>query len=306
MKYIGALVLINVLIVSAYLIFATEVSGKRIAVFAGIGLILGIALLKGHQITHVKVPLIGEFTSVVEKATADANEVERIRNEVEQQRDSIALIVRDTNKAREDLDKVTTLTNDAKGKADQLAEVLTNAQKALEDLKVVGEFGLLLTKAQNDDRQAFDSLLEIAKNREHRFCGLANQALLRIITDPQVTGLLSYSIDWEKDHNLDPAKATLAEFAEAYKRELPFRQPTVVSAIWDQARFSKYERLQVLYEVIRTTGSIRCLHHASKIMNGESKVGKNILGYHEYIVWWEKNRLSYEEREKSPAAEGNH
>ncbi len=299
MKHLGALVLINVLIVSAYFVFATEISAKRVIVFASIGLSLGVAVMLCNRITRIKIPGIAEITSTLEKATADASEVETIRKDVEQQRDSIALIVRDANKGREDLDTVASLSSDAKAKADKLAEVLTRAQETLEDIKTVSEFGLLLSKASNDDRSAFDSLLAIAKDQKHAFWRISNQALIRIITDPQVTGLMTYSIDWKKDHNLDPAQATLDEFAEAYKREVSVRQPTVISALWQQERFPKSKRLQVLYEVIKTTASIRCLHHACKVMNGESKIGKNILAYAEYIEWWEKNRLSYEEQEKA-------
>lgn len=305
MKFLGGLLLINVIIVSTYFIFASQVSISRIAVFGAIGLFFVILLMFYDRITGVKVSGVGEITTVVERAIADAEEIEKIRKEVEKHRDAITLIVRDTNTAREDLEKVRLLSNDARGKADELAKVLAQAQETLEDIRTVGDFGLLLMKVSNDDRPAFDSLRDIAGDWKHRFCAIAKQALIKIITDPQVTGLLSYPIDWQKDYGIDPAKATLEQLVEVYTKEPPFRQSTVLLAMWDQNRFPKSKRLQVLYEVIQTTPSLRCLHCACDLMNKESKVGKNILAYDEYLKWWEENRLVYVEREnagpKNPA-----
>ena len=209
MKYLGGLVLLNVIIVVAYFSFGTQVSGKRIALFGGIGLFLGIALMLCDRITGVKVPGVGEITTAVEKATSGAEEVEKIQKEVEKHRDAIALIVRDANAARDDLSKVRSLSNEAKLQSDKLSKVFS---QAFDDLRTTSDLGLLLTKASNDDRPAFDSILKISRNQKHRFCDIANKALIKIITDPQVTGLLSYPIHWKKDHNLDPAQATLEEF----------------------------------------------------------------------------------------------
>jgi hypothetical protein len=297
MKYIGGLILINVLIISAYFVLATQVSSKRIAVFAGIGLFLGIAVMLCDRITGVKVSGIGEITTAVQKATADAEEVEKIRKEVEEHKDTIALIMRDANKARKDLDEVAFLSLEAKDKADQIAHVLTDAQTALDDIKTVSDFGLVLTRASNDDRPSFDSLLQIANDKDHRFFSIANQALIKIITDPQVTGLLTYNIDWKKEHNIDPSTVSFEEFVEVFKRELSIRQPSVLSAMWNQERFPRSQKLQALYEVIRTTPSLRCLHHACKLMNEEAKLGKNILAYDLFLKWWEENRALYQEKD---------
>jgi hypothetical protein len=299
MKYIGALVLINIILISGYFTFFTQVSGKRIAIFGTIGIFLGIAIMLSDRITGVKVSGIGEISTAVEKATSGAEEVEKIRADVEKHRDTIALIVRDANEARNDINEVAEISAEAKAKAEKIAEVLSEAQRALQEIKTVSDFSLLLTKASNDDRTAFDSILEIAKNRNHQFYSLANQALLQIITDPQVTGLLTYRIDWGKDHNLDPNTATWEEFLEVYRKEIPFRWPSVLSTMWKQDRFAKSKRIEALYDVIKTTISLKCLHKACKLINEEAKLDKNILAYDEYLRWWEQNRVEYMTKENA-------
>ena len=45
MKYAGGLLLVNVLLIVAYFLFATEVSNKRIIAFATVGVCIGGVLM---------------------------------------------------------------------------------------------------------------------------------------------------------------------------------------------------------------------------------------------------------------------
>lgn len=198
--------------------------------------------------------------------------------------------------ARSSATEVQELSRDARNQVSQIKTFVETARQSLDSIKSVSEFSLLLAKAKNDNRPSFDALRKIAKNKEHKFHDIANQALIQIITDPQVTGLLTYNIDWKKDHNIDPAKASLNDFAKIFSREISIRQPSVLTTMWQQTRFPKAEKLQALYEVITTTNSLRCLHEACRLMDEEAKLGKNILAYELYAEWWGKNRSSYQKR----------
>jgi hypothetical protein len=198
--------------------------------------------------------------------------------------------------ARSSATEVQELSRDARNQVSQIKTFVETARQSLDSIKSVSEFSLLLAKAKNDNRLSFDALRKIAKNKEHKFHDIANQALIQIITDPQVTGLLTYNIDWKKDHNIDPAKASLNDFAKIFSIEISIRQLSVLKAMWQQTRFPKAEKLQALYEVITTTNSLRCLHEACRLIDEEAKLGKNILAYELYAEWWGKNRSSYQKR----------
>jgi uncharacterized membrane-anchored protein YhcB (DUF1043 family) len=299
MKYIGGLVLINVVLIAAYFLFLTQVSGKRIFAFASIGLIIGVCLMLADRITKVKVPGIGEITAAVEKVTTDANEVEKIRKEVESHRDAIALVLRDTNTARKDLDELASLSKKSKEKADQVENVLSEAKTSLDDIKSVSDFALLITKASNDDRSSFDALRKIAGIEGHRFIEITQPVLMQIITDPQVTGIFSFNINWKRDYNLEPDKASFSDFANVFNKVTSIHQPAVLKTMWKQARFPKNNKLDVLYQVITSTKSIRCLHLACKLMDEEAKLGMNIIVYEQYAKWWEENKESYSKNLKS-------
>ena len=182
-------------------------------------------------------------------------------------------------------------------KADRIEKVLSESQSTLEDIKSTSDFAFLLTKASNDDRPSFDSLLTISRSQGNRFKEISTQALLQIVSNLQMTGIFSYNIDLKKFYNIDSAKASLADFAEVLKRTMPIHQCSILKEIWEQKRFSKATKLDMLYKVISSTHSIRCLHQACRLMNEEAKLEKNILAYEEYIKWWEENRESYNDKQ---------
>jgi hypothetical protein len=152
---------------------------------------------------------------------------------------------------------------------------------------------LLLTKASNDDRDSFDALRKIADTKGDKFQQIAYQALVQILTDLQNVIEVQYNIDWQKEYNFDPAKASLDDFVNVYVKAFLFYQPKILQTIWGQERFTKAEKLETLYAVIATTKSLKTLRLACKLMNEEAKLGKNILAYEQYSKWWEENRKNY-------------
>ncbi|MHC4475617.1 MAG: hypothetical protein ACYTEL_08220 [Planctomycetota bacterium] len=154
-------------------------------------------------------------------------------------------------------------------------------------------FYSLIAKASNDDRASFDALCKIAKTEDHRFQGNAYRTLREIVFELGLTALVQYRIKWKERHNLDPSKASLADFNNVFKQVIPAKHPSVLKTIWEQERFPKAEKLEMLYEVITKTKSIRTLHHACKLMNEEAKLDKNILAWEQYANWWKENRSNY-------------
>lgn len=92
MKYAGGLLLINIILVAAYFLFATEIDNRRILTFAGIGVCVGMAIMLCDRITRIRIPGLADMTSTVEKAKADADEISAIRKRIEDQSATVDLI----------------------------------------------------------------------------------------------------------------------------------------------------------------------------------------------------------------------
>lgn len=146
---------------------------------------------------------------------------------------------------------------------------------------------------------ALDALLDIVGMKREPLSKIARKALLNIIEDfekTDVKDLYKYEIYWDKT-GLDPSKASLEDFMGICNSDQLWGGrstwiPTVLETVWGQERFSKSERLQFLFDIIKTTQSLRVLRKACQLLDQEAKQGINVIGYTAYIEWWEKNKDS--------------
>ena len=92
MKYAGGLLLVNVLLIAAYFLFATEVGGKRVLTFASVGLAVGVFLMVCDRVTGIKIPGLADMTTVVEKAKADADAIAAMKKRIESQSATVDLV----------------------------------------------------------------------------------------------------------------------------------------------------------------------------------------------------------------------
>jgi hypothetical protein len=99
----------------------------------------------------------------------------------------------------------------------QLQNLITEAQAALSDLRSNADFNLLLTKANNDDRAAFDSIAEFSQ-KPGPFHDLAVTTINRIVieVDPLIFVRVDPEVPWNQLH-IDPSKLSLQELQTLYK-----------------------------------------------------------------------------------------
>jgi hypothetical protein len=175
-----------------------------------------------------------------------------------------------------------------------LQNLVAEAREALSDLRSNANFNLLLTKANNDDRAAFDEIVDISR-KPGSFQSLAVSAINRIVMDidPMVSVRIDPNVPWDKYH-IDLSKSSLQELLALYTSIPSLYRPRYLSDLWKQERFARGALLQMLYNVIQHESSLRALHRACVLMNQEAKINKNILGAHLYLLWWEQNKLRYE------------
>ena len=81
-----------------------------------------------------------------------------------------------------------------------------------------------------------------------------------------------------------------------YNRQMVPNRSTVLETVWAQERFSKYDRLQFLYDLVKTTESNRILYKACKLIDTEAKLNYNYLWYKQHIEWWEKSKDLYKNK----------
>ena len=186
---------------------------------------------------------------------------------------------------------------------------LTQVQKVRSEVNIARDeinFNLSLTKAANDGRFALDELHKIATTEGHRFQNPARQTVDQIIVDLQI--ILTYRdfLDLKKKYHLDPAEASLEDFYKVFDQGPLYDKIDVLAIVWGQERFPKAKRLEMLYEVITTTESIRILSSACELMDKEAKLGKDfILDHAQYAKWWEENREKYNKNPEDQPTDSN-
>jgi hypothetical protein len=187
-----------------------------------------------------------------------------------------------------------TMIEDQQNKlSSQINELTTRAQESLSKIESTNEFTTLVTKAQNDDRSAFDQILLIY-HAKGPFQDIAVRIVEEIALDfsREVQEFPFPSVKWERI-GIDPNVATLEELKVHFGNVARAFQPAYLNDMWRQDRFTKAERLQFLYDVIGTTNSLRDLEAACLLMNTEARIGKIFLDAKAYQKWWEQNKSMY-------------
>jgi hypothetical protein len=151
MKYIGGLLLVNVLLVAAYFLFATSVDNKRILAFTAVGVCIGVAIMLCDRLTRFRIPGLADMSSTVDQVKADANEVSAIKNRVEAQSATVDLIAKQAASTVEQLRNI----------------ACANAKATLTDLMAAKLMSGTTLKARLElHDQMIDSLKEIDVSKD--------------------------------------------------------------------------------------------------------------------------------------------
>jgi hypothetical protein len=293
MQPLGAAVLAITLVSGIILVVATKFETRRIIALTFLGIFGGIALLFADHVISAETkraekPVVDDIKVIAQKIRDDASAVNELRDTIERQRDEIALVVQDAKKVGTELNKAQKLTNMANEKLAAMAQIVSEGEQRLKRLDLIVDFSMLLAKATNDDRYAFDMLVEIAKS-EGSFNQIANRAVIEIANNISRQIRTDPKFPWYA-YNIDPEKAPIQEWRSIYSHVHEFYRPSFLSEFWQQIRFEKRDRLEFLYQIIRSDGSLKTVHRACMLMNQEANLNKNILAKELYMQWWEKEK----------------
>ncbi len=288
MQLLGIGLLLTTFALGTYFVLRTQIEIKRLIIFTIIGFFVGIFLFLSNQIINITNPIVEEITETAGQVRADASAIKEHRQEIENHRDKIALVARDTNKAQHELSELDEIKKKADEKLEAIQRSATEAEKGLKRLNSITDFSMLLARANNDNRYAFDLLIEIAKSNGV-FKELANRAVIEIANDIKFQDRFDPKFPWDA-YRISPEKAPIEKWRAIYNHIPAVYRPAFLSRFWQQDRFSKHDRLEFLYIIIRSDSSLRTVHRACMLMNNIAKLNKNLLAKELYVEWWEKEK----------------
>jgi len=153
MKKLGRIILLVVLVLSTYLMFLSQFETTKITLFTVIGMLIGFGFIISDRITSVKAPFL-ELRAEIDKARSDVKEIEDILKNVQSQKETIDLIVRDGNSVQK---KIIEIEKNTQLKSQQIDDLFDDAKKRIDNLRrnVDG-----LQKKINDVDKNFDKRTE--------------------------------------------------------------------------------------------------------------------------------------------------
>lgn len=311
-QLVGILIILNTLVVSGWLLATGHPFPKTLVALCSVACGVGLALVfyeRGFDLN-----LIGntKFRVAAQQAVADANEIAKIRERVENQSATVDLAVKkaaeaeraveaDANQIAEikkrveaqsvAVDSALKKAADVEQVAKDLSEKNLRAEESLSRMERTNEFMTLVTKAQNDDRSAFDQLL-LHRRTKGPFQDIAVRVVQELALELTQVIRTDPPVNW-KDIGVNPQSATLDELSAAFRKVVRAFQPAYLRDVWRQDRFTKAERLQFLCDVIGSTSSLRTLQAACALMDTEAKIRQNFLRAEAYQQWWDQNRSAY-------------
>lgn len=267
-----------------------------------IGLLIALAMMTIAylQLNEVRKERVaaGEALTQAQNAQQSAettsSELKNIENEVLGHKKSIETILDSARKDKSEIANIWSEAEKIKGQINDLNLIIKRAKKTIEEINETAEINFLLTKAKNDDRKAFKKILGLS-TIEGPYKNLLENAINQIVIDidPLYNIRMEPKVRW-KYYNTSPSTATIADFDRVYWSLPIVFKPDLLSELWVQKRIDIKEKLKFLYTVIQKENSLRALHKACMLMNKEAKINKTILGISEYSLWWETNKMKYE------------
>ncbi len=153
------------------------------------------------------------------------------------------------------------------------------------------QFFVLVQRALNDDRSAFDELVTIADNSTHSFHGLALQAIPIIVAN-LIPNVVFHPQDPQKSET-DLAEIELTDFQDAYRSTARIYRVSLLVALWINKKIVERDKLDFSVAVIRDDDSLRAVEAARQIIEEKAKINTDVRGAAKYIEWWERNRERY-------------
>jgi len=153
---------------------------------------------------------------------------------------------------------------------------------------------MIVLKAQNDDREAFNELLEWSKDSSFIFQNLAGPTIVQIRSTFSELALPTYiNLTWGR--GFDPKKLTLSELRMHYNSVPAHYHTSFLKVIWENKNISKKERMKFLVDVLNKDESLLATYYAGKYFSEEASLKWNPFITKPLLDWWEKHKNKIED-----------
>jgi hypothetical protein len=170
----------------------------------------------------------------------------------------------------------------------------SNVASNLTQLNTLSEFGLALSRAANDDRNAFKIIIQGRESTNQTIRKLAHDAVTEIVQKLESEHALSWT--WSiterfwRDSPVKLTNATMQELIGLYSSSSAVTRMLLLRSIHGQERLPLRDRLDFIAAALNEEVSVRCAGEACQLINERAKLDLNILGCQAYLTWWSSNR----------------
>ena len=294
---IGIILIVTSIVIAIYWL----ATGKRnkplfrfVCVFTAI---MGFLLVLKDKLVEVTFKDVISIKTSAAKASADAEVIAKVKQQVENQRATIDLVATEAQKAKNISEDASNKVMLAEQKLITLDDAIQKANEALGKLNAATEFSLLIAKAQNDDRDAFIQLIKISMTNNSPYAQSAKNIVNSILHETETQTVIednAVTIHWDI-YGIDPDKDTLQKLTDFYSAhpDSVLIRFNVVKQIFNASRFSERERFDFVAKVMQTDKSLRILQLCCNLMTPKSNIRLNLLGADVYLQWEANNRESF-------------
>jgi len=193
--------------------------------------------------------------------------------------------------ARSAVSKTENLYQLAKKRVDDIELLLNETKATINELKFLNEFTLILIKAQNDNRQAYDQLIAWGSDKSFRYHQLARSAEVSIRQSYYEKKWLPFAyldVFWKEGK--DSMVRSFDEIVSNYNITPTSNHVGVVELIWKENDIPKKERIQFLVYVLQNDTSLRAVYLAGLKLSEETGILWDPFIIEPFLKWWEKNK----------------
>ena len=276
-------------------------------VYATIGSIVSVAVVVSGWLAWSSVrDMRSEVRNEVDQATTQIN---RLRFEVSQRvdrelsRDEIKGVIRERtiiaveNLAGQSLsnavkDTVAPVGADVENLRNKTQIAVMTLAATLSQASNLIEFQTTILKAQNDDREAFNKLIELGQDKTFSFQTIAQNAYTKI----RVSYFSPFSepswlvIDWPKD--ADTSKWDIAHLRAEYAAVPQVYKADMIHTIWAREDIQKRDRMMFLRDVLEKDHSLSATFFAGKFFATEAGLQWQPFNVTPLLEWWDKHKDS--------------
>jgi hypothetical protein len=170
-----------------------------------------------------------------------------------------------------------------------IEQVQNSAEAKLAEISEASDFSMLVSRARNDSRSAFEDLLTMSRDEGARAQAEADEAIRALKTE--MNAMINLRVDpmipWAEGQSISSIPSQ--QLQSVLNSLDPIYHPRFLSELWESEAHSTHDKLALLATYIESSSSIRGLQRACFLMDKEAHLKKNFIAYQKFLDWWKAN-----------------